>query len=73
MLPLPAVNFLQHGFADEVTDPVEVVVAVDDPNEILVVTPFDPSCDRHFRQDSLLGFGQGGGRHQCNGKMRRVL
>ncbi len=58
MLLLPAIDFLEHRLPDEVANSIEVVVSVDDPDEILVVTAFDPTGDRHFWQDLLTGFGE---------------
>jgi hypothetical protein len=60
---LPAVDLLEHGLPHEVSDPVEVVVVVDDPYKVLVVPPLDPPSDGHLREDLLLGLGQGGRRH----------
>ncbi len=57
MLLLPAVDFLQYGLPHEVSDPVEVVVAVDDSHEVLVVPAFDSSGDGHLREDLLLRLG----------------
>ncbi len=72
MLFLPAINLLQHRLADEVTDSVEVVVPVDDPHEVLVVAPFDPTGDRHLREDLLPRLRERG-RHGCNTKRGRDL
>ena len=49
----PSINLLEHGLSNEVTDTVEMVVAVNDPHEVLVVAPLDPARDGDLREDLL--------------------
>ncbi len=53
MLLLPAVNLLEHGLPDEVSDSIEVIVTVNHTHQVVVVTPFDPARDGDFREDLL--------------------
>ena len=58
MLLLPPIDLLQHRLANEVPDPVEVVVAVNDAHEVVVVAPLDPTGDGDLWEDLLPGFGK---------------
>lgn len=58
MLLLPALDLLDHRLSDEVSDPVEAVVGIDNPYQVFVVAPFDPPCYRHLGEETLPGFGQ---------------
>ena len=53
MVLLPSINLLKHGLPHEVTDPVEVIVAVDDSHEVVVVASLDPPGDGDLREDLL--------------------
>lgn len=59
MVLLPSVDLLEDRLSDEVPETVEVVVGVDNPDHVLVVTPLDPGGNRDFRQDLLPQFGEG--------------
>jgi hypothetical protein len=50
---LPSINLLEHSFPYEITDSVEVVVAVDHPHEVVIVTPLDSTGDGYLREDLL--------------------
>ena len=50
---LPPINLLEDGLPHEVADSVEVVVAIDDPDEIIVVASLDPPGDGDLREDLL--------------------
>jgi hypothetical protein len=73
MLLLPTIDFLQHGFSHEISDTVEVIVAINDSYEVVVVAPLDAAGHRDLRQDLLLWFGESGGRHRRNVKEGRDL
>ena len=55
MILLPALDLLDHRLSDEVSDPVEVVVGIDNPYQVFVVAPFDPPCYRHLGEETLPG------------------
>lgn len=73
MICLPAINFLQHRLADEVPEPVVVVVPVDDVDEIFVVAALNPAGNGDLRQDFLLRLRERGVRHGGNVSMRKSL
>jgi hypothetical protein len=73
MLFLPSVNLLEHGLPYEVAYPVKVVVAVDDPHEVVVVASLNPAGDGDLREDLLPWLRQGGRRHRCNAKAGKHL
>jgi hypothetical protein len=56
VLFLPSVNLLEHGLPYEVPDPVEVIIAVDDTHEVIVVASLDPAGDGDLREDLLPRF-----------------
>lgn len=58
VLLLPALDLLDHGLSDEVSNPVEVVVGIDNPYQVFVVAPFDPPGHRHLGEETLPGLGQ---------------
>jgi hypothetical protein len=50
---LPSIDLLEDGLPNEVPDPVEVIIAVDDTHEVIVVASLDPACDGDLREDLL--------------------
>jgi hypothetical protein len=68
MLLLPSINLLEDRLPHEVSDPVEVIIPVDNTHQVIVVTPLDPASDGNLRQHLLPRLGQGGRRHRCNVK-----
>jgi len=50
---LPTIYLLKHRLSDEITDPVEVIVAVDDSYEVVVIASLDPPGDGDFWEDLL--------------------
>lgn len=43
MFLLPPLDLLHDRLPDEIADPIVVVVGIDNPHEVLVVTAFDPT------------------------------
>jgi hypothetical protein len=56
MILLPPIYLLEDCLPNKVTDSVEVVVAIDDPHEVIVVASFDPPGDGDLREDLLSRF-----------------
>lgn len=73
VLLLPTVDLLEHCFPHEIPNPVEVIVAVDDSHEVVVVAPLDPTSDGDLREDLLPRLRQGGRRHRCNARAGKHL
>ena len=53
MILLPSINLLEDRFPHEVADPVEVVIAINDSNEVVVVPSLDSAGDGDLREDLL--------------------
>lgn len=73
MVLLPPIDLLEDRLPDEVSEPIEVIVRVDDAHEIVVVAAFNPPGDGDLGQHFLSGLGEGGCLHHCNVSVRKSL